>query len=90
MANTQSAKKRIRQTIKRTAHNRLFRTAARTHIKRARALIAQGRLDEAEEVCRKAASTLDKAARKGIIHPRNASRRKSRMMAALAEARRQA
>jgi small subunit ribosomal protein S20 len=33
-----------------------------------------------------AASTLDKAARKGILHPNNASRRKSRLMKALADA----
>lgn len=87
MANTQSAKKRIRQTEKRTAHNRLYRAAARTHIRKTRSLIAEGRLDEAEAACREAVSTLDKAARKGIIHPGNASRRKGRIMAALAAAR---
>jgi small subunit ribosomal protein S20 len=43
-------------------------------------LIQQGDLEAAELMSRKAASTLDKAARKGIVHKRNASRRKSRLM----------
>lgn len=87
MANTKSAKKRIRQTEKRTARNRLYRSSARTYIKRTRQLIAAGELEQAEEMAEKAYSTLDKAARKRILHPRNAARRKSRLMSALAEAR---
>lgn len=87
MANTKSAKKRIRQTMKRTARNRFYRSSARTYIKNTRKLIAAGELEQAEEMAQKAYSTLDKAARKRILHPRNASRRKSRLMAALAAAR---
>lgn len=87
MANIKSAKKRIRQTKKRTMHNRMYRNAARTYIKKTRALIATGNLDEAEAVANKAYSTLDKAGRKHIVHPRNAARRKGRLMAQLAAAR---
>lgn len=87
MANTKSAKKRIRQTEKRTARNRTYRAGARTYIKKVRALIEEGNLDEAEIVAQKAYSTLDKAARKNVIHPGNAARRKGRIMAALAQAR---
>ena len=87
MANTKSAKKRIRQTEKRTARNRLYRSSARTYVKRTRQLIAAGELEQAEEMAEKAYSTLDKAARKRILHPRNAARRKSRLMSALAAAR---
>ena len=87
MANTKSAKKSIRQTAKRTEHNKMYRTAARTHIKKVRTLIAEGKLDEAEVVARTAYSTLDKAGRKHVVHPRNAARRKGRIMAALAAAR---
>ena len=90
MANTQSAKKRIRQNAKRRERNRLYRSAARTHIKKTRSLIDEGRLDEAEVAMREAVSTLDKAARKGILHKGNASRRKSRIMSALAKARSEA
>lgn len=87
MANLKSAKKRIRQNVKRQERNRHYRAAARTYIKRTRSLIADGRLDEAEVVMNEAITTLDKAARKGIIHKGNASRRKGRIMSALAKAR---
>ncbi|MCP4420539.1 MAG: 30S ribosomal protein S20 [Chloroflexi bacterium] len=89
MANIQSAKKRVRQTEKRTAHNRRYTSAARTYVKRARQFIADGNLDEAETTAVLAYKTLDKAARKRVIHPRNAARRKGRLMAALAKARQQ-
>ena len=87
MANTASAKKRIRSSAKRREINRRYRVSARTQIKKTRQLIAQGQFDEADKLCREAVSTLDKAARKGILHPRNASRRKGRIMTALAKAR---
>ena len=90
MANIQSAKKRIRQTAKKTKNNRVYRSSARTYIKKTRQLIADGNLDEAELTAREAYKTLDKAARKRVIHPRNAARRKGRLMAALEKARAEA
>ncbi len=87
MANIQSAKKRIRQTVKRTQLNRVYRSSARTHVKKTRQQIADGELDEAEISARQAYKSLDKAARKRVIHPRNAARRKGRLMAALEKAR---
>lgn len=86
MANIQSAKKRIRQTAKRTQSNRVYRSSARTYVKRTRQLIAAGKLDEAEAAAQLAYQTLDKAARRRVIHPRNAARRKGRLMASLAKA----
>lgn len=77
----------MRQQEKRTARNRTYRSSARTYIKKVRRLIDEGKLEEAESVARNAYSTLDKAAQKDIIHPRNAARRKGRIMAALSEAR---
>jgi small subunit ribosomal protein S20 len=65
----------------------MYRATARTYIKKTRKLMAEGRFDEAEVAAKEAYSTLDKAARKRIIHPRNASRRKGRLMAALSVAR---
>lgn len=87
MANIKSAKKRIRSSERRRVHNRYFRVSARTYVKQTRQLIAEGRLDEAEQMSRTAISVLDKAARKGIIHQSNADRRKGRLMRALAAAR---
>ena len=86
MANTASAKKRIRSSARRRERNRHYCSAARTYIKKTRVLIKQGDLEGADEMSRKAVSTLDRAARKGIVHKRNASRRKSRLMKELASA----
>jgi len=90
LANIQSAKKRIRQTARRSQQNRVYRASARTYIKRTRELISDGDLDEAEQVARQAYQTLDKAARRRVVHPRNAARRKGRLMAALDRARAEA
>ncbi len=90
MANIQSAKKRIRQTVKRTQRNRVFRSSARTYVKKTRQLLDDGNLDDAEIAAREAYQALDKAARRRIIHPKNAARRKGRLMAALDKARAEA
>lgn len=86
MANHKSALKRIRQNEKRRLHNRTFRNRARTFVKKARAAIHANKPDiaTAEEATRLAVKDLDMAASKGIIHPRNAARRKSRLMKQLA------
>jgi small subunit ribosomal protein S20 len=60
--------------------NRSIRSATRSQIRKALPLLSANRLDEAEGVVRQAVSALDKAAEKGVIHPNNAARRKSRLM----------
>jgi small subunit ribosomal protein S20 len=80
MANHKSALKRIRQTEKRRLHNRHFRNRARTLVKKARAGIEGGEVSTAREATIKAVRDLDMAASRGTIHPRNAARRKSRLM----------
>lgn len=84
MANHKSALKRIRQNEKRRIHNRMFRSRARTLVKKARALIASKDISAAEEATRAAVRDLDTAASRGTIHPKNAARRKSRLMKQLA------
>ena len=81
MANHKSAIKRIRQSDARREHNRIFRSRARTFVKKARTLIEQNReMDAAREATRLAIRDLDMAASRGTIHARNAARRKSRLM----------
>ena len=75
MAHSLSAKKRIRQTAKRTLRNRAARTALRSAIKKYRA---------GEKSARAASlpgtySEIDRALRKGIIHQNAAARYKSRL-----------
>ncbi len=80
MANTKSAIKRIHTAERRRLRNRWFRTQARTYIKRARAQIDAGELEEAKVAVAQATRALDKAAERGIIHKNNAARRKSRIV----------
>jgi len=89
LANTQSAIKRIRSSERKRKINQVHRSRARTYLKRARQLIARGDFDEAEAMAQQAASALDKAAQKGIIHKNRAARSKSRLMKQLQQAKQQ-
>ena len=84
MANTLSAMKRNRQNIKHRERNRVFRGSARSYVKKARLAIEAGEVDAAREATLAAATALDKAAQKGVIHKNNAARRKGRLMKQLA------
>jgi small subunit ribosomal protein S20 len=80
-ARTPQALKRVRQALHRHAINQRTRSEARTLVQRA-ANIALGRIEgDGPQAVTAAISALDKAAEKGIIHPNNAARRKSRLMA---------
>lgn len=80
MANTPSAKKRIRTNARKNARNKSYRSKVKTMIKRAEVAIVSAGTEATEDI-RQAQRTLDKAAVKGIIHKNNASRRMSRLAA---------
>ncbi len=80
MANSKSALKRIRTAERRRVRNRPFRSAARTFVKKAELAIVAGDQDVAQGAVATAVSTLDRIASKGVIHPNNAARRKSRLL----------
>lgn len=88
MANTKSARKRIRTNERKHVRNMMYRSRAKTMIKKAEQTILQG--EPSEEAVREAIKTLDKAAVKGIIHKNNAARRKSRLMKKFNQARQEA
>lgn len=79
MAHSKSALKRHRQSLKLREANKSRQTAAKSAVRQARELLAEGKRDEAEAAVRHASSVLDRAAQKGVIHGNNASRRKSRL-----------
>jgi len=85
MANHQSAIKRIRQNEKRRLRNRHYRNRTRTLVKQAHNALEEGEVQAAEEAIRQAVQDLDSAASRGVIHKRNAARRKSRLMKQLAQ-----
>ena len=80
MANTRSAAKRSRQTLKRTLRNRSVVTRLRTMQKGVRSAEASG------DQIRALISAIDKAAKRGIIHENAANRRKARLNKALTAA----
>ena len=85
MANHASAVKRNRQRIKRTTRNRAAKSALRTEVKKARTAITASPKDSAALV-KVATVSLDKAASKGTIPAKRASRLKGRLARALHKA----
>jgi small subunit ribosomal protein S20 len=85
MANHASAVKRNRQRIKRTAKNRAAKSALRTEVKKARVAVKDTPAQAAAQV-KSATSSLDRAASKGTIPVRRASRLKARLALALQKA----
>jgi small subunit ribosomal protein S20 len=81
LANTASALKRIRSNNRKRVTNRVTRTKTRTAIRAAHEAETP---EEARAATVAAISALDSAAHKGVIHPNNAARRKSRLMKRLA------
>lgn len=88
MANTLSAEKRNRQRIKRRARNLTHLTTMRTKVKRARTALTDSKVEpqELSESITSAIQQLARAAAKGVIHKRTASRKISRLTLALNKA----
>ena len=83
MANTKSAQKRNRQAQKRRARNTSVRTTVKGVVKKAREAIASKDPQKAREALLQATKTINKAASKGVLHARNASRRIARLAKSL-------
>ena len=83
MANHASAEKRNRQRVKRTDRNRSVRSEFRTLVKNVRELIAKGDAAGAKAALTPAISALDSAVTKGVLVRGTASRRVSRLAAAV-------
>lgn len=79
MANSSSAKKRVRQSAKRRLHNMGIRSEARTHIKNVIKAIEAGDKKQAQELYNKMIPVVDKVANKGIFHKNKIARHKSRL-----------
>lgn len=71
--------KRARQTEFKTERNRANTSRLRTALRSIREALAAGDKKKAEEVYRGAASAIDKAVQKGVLHKNTASRYKSRL-----------
>ena len=73
------AEKTARVQERKRVINRRVRSSTRTMEKQALRLLEQGDADQAKAAVAQAIINLDRAARKGIIHPNNAARHKSHL-----------
>ncbi len=81
MPTSNSAKKRLRQNIKRRARNRAAKSELKSLVRKVRESAQEG--DAGAAVLREAAKKLDRAAAKRLIHPNAAARTKSRLVKAI-------
>lgn len=81
MANTKSAKKAARQTIRRTEVNKSRRTHVRSAVRGVEEAVAAGDKDAALKALQSAAPILVRTAQKGVMHKKTASRKVSRLNA---------
>jgi small subunit ribosomal protein S20 len=81
MAHTISAKKRIRQTERRTLRNRARTSRIRTFIRKVEEAIRTGDKNAAESAFKDMMPELHKGVTKGVLHKNTAARKLSRLSA---------
>ena len=86
MAQTGSAKKRIRQNVKHRARNRWRKIQTKDAIKDFDAALLTGEKDKMSEALRVCYKKLDQVAAKGTIHKNAAARKKARLTKAMNKA----
>ncbi len=79
MANSRSARKRIRSSERKHVRNRAVKSAVRTKVIKARHALLEEGTATGEAELHAAIKALDRAAEKGILHRNNVRRRKSRL-----------
>jgi small subunit ribosomal protein S20 len=79
MANTPSAKKAVRKIERRTKVNKSRRSRMRTYVRKVEEALASGDRDAARAALHAAEPILMRAAQKGIVHKKTASRKVSRL-----------
>ncbi|MBI2930903.1 MAG: 30S ribosomal protein S20 [Planctomycetes bacterium] len=79
MAHTITGHRNIRRNDKRRLRNKTIKSALRTQIRKVAAEVEKKDKTAAGESLKLAYKLLDRAARKGTIHPNNAARHKARL-----------
>ena len=79
MANSLSAKKRIKQNERGRVRNRVRKSVIKTETRRFLDAVQQGELQVAKEVLDRTQKKIDQVAAKGTLHRNTAARRKSRL-----------
>ncbi len=81
MANTPQARKRVRQTAKRTVINQARKSRIRTFIRKVEEAIASGDSEKARGALAAAQPEIMRGVVKGVLHKNTASRKVSRLAA---------
>ncbi len=81
MANNASARKRIRQTEKRTVRNKARKSRVRSFLRKVEEAVKSGDKAAAQEAFRAAQPEMQRAATKGVLHANTVARRLSRLSA---------
>jgi len=81
MANNSSARKRIRQTEKRTVRNKARKSRVRSFLRKVEEAVKSGDKAAAQEAFRAAQPEMQRAATKGVVHTKTVSRKLSRLSA---------
>ena len=79
MPKSKSVQKAARAAERRQLRNKSVRSATKTYVTKAEKLILNNELEAAQPAVVAAVSSLDKAAKKKVIHPNTAARRKSHL-----------
>ena len=79
MPHTRSAKKRLRQSLKKRQHNRSVIKVIKLEMKKADAAAKGGTVEALQAATATVIKALDKASAKRIVHPNMAARRKSQL-----------
>ena len=79
------SEKSHRVTLKKTVRNKAARSSAKNAVTEAKHALDANSRDQAAAAVSRAASVLDVGVRKGVLHPNNAARRKSRLAKRLAK-----
>lgn len=76
---TKSAKKALRQNLRRRVRNLIYKKKIKNLLKEVKSLVSQKKIEEAKKILPQIYKTLDKAAKRGVIKKNTASRKKSRI-----------
>lgn len=80
MPKTKTAEKSARSSARKAERNKSIKSGTKSALTKAEKLMVSNKIDEASVAVTEAISLLDKAARKKVIHPNTAARKKSRLM----------
>jgi len=77
---TKTAEKSARSAVRKAERNKAVKSGTKSKLTRAEKLIASKKGAEAGAAVTEAISSLDRAAKRKVIHPNTAARKKSRLM----------